>query len=199
MERILNPEKLNQLIQERRSVFPQDYTGERVSDAIVRQIIDNARWAPTHKMTQPWRFLVFTGDGIRAFAKFQSDVYKTVTEKEGTFKESNYEKLLTKPLMSSHIVAVIMKRDEKKAVPEIEEAGSVFCGIQNMYLTATAYGVGCYLSTGGVTYYEETKAFFGLEPDDRIIGFFHLGIPKRTYPAGKRKPLDEVCHWVTTE
>lgn len=198
METLVNPEKLTALIHQRRSVFPQDYTGEKVEDAIVRQIIDNARWAPTHKLTEPWRFVVFTGDGINAFAKFQSDIYKSVTEKEGTFKAGSYEKLRSKPLLSSHIIAVIMKRDERKAVPEIEEAGAVFCAIQNMYLTATAYGIGCYLSTGGVTYFEEAKAFFGLEPDDRVIGFFHLGIPKRTYPVTRRKPLDEVCHWVTS-
>lgn len=198
METILNPAQLNALIHQRRSVFPKDYTGEKVDDDIVRQILENARWAPTHKFTEPWRFVVFTGDGIKALAQFQSGLYKRVTQLDGTFKESNHEKLLTKPLMSSHIIAVIMKRDEKKSVPDIEESGAVFCAIQNMYLTAAAYGVGCYLSTGGVTYFEEAKPFFGLGEEDRIIGFFHLGMPVRVNPGSRRKPLEEVSHWVTT-
>ena len=197
MESIVNPEQLNELVRQRRSVFPQDYTGERVKDEIVRQIVENARWAPTHKLTEPWRFLIFTGDGIRGLAKFQSDLYKMVTEADGTFNAGKHQNLLTKPLMSSHIIAVIMKRDEKKSVPEIEESGAVFCAIQNMYLTASAYGVGCYLSTGGVTYFEEAKAFFGLAKDDRIIGFFHVGVPKKINPTSRRKPLEEVCQWVT--
>jgi nitroreductase len=67
-----------------------------------------------------------------------------------------------------------------------------------MYLTATAYGIGGYLSTGGITYFEETKELFGLEKEDRIIGFFHLGIPRRAYPAAKRKPVREISHWVTS-
>lgn len=194
----INPEQLNELIHQRRSVFPEDYTGEKVKDEIVNQIVENARWAPTHKLTEPWRFLVFSGDGISALAKQQSDIYKTVTEADGTYKEKNYQKLLTKPLLSSHIIVVLMNRDEKGSVPEIEESGAVFCAIQNMYLTASVYGVGCYLSTGGITYFEEAKDFFGLERDDRVVGFFHLGIPKRTYPPGKRKPLEEVCVWVTS-
>lgn len=196
---MLDPKNLDELIHNRRSVFPQDYTGEKVGDDVVRQIIDNARWAPTHKLTEPWRFLVFTGDGIKALAKFQSDLYKKVTEADRTFKEPNYQKLLTKPMLSSHIIAVLMQRDEKRSVPEIEEVGAVFCAIQNMYLTASAYGVGAYLSTGGITYFEEAKEFFGLEKEDRLIGFFHVGIPKRNYPAGKRRPTEEVCHWVITE
>ena len=189
---------LNEIIHQRRSIFPQDYTGEKVSDEIVNQILENARWAPTHKLTEPWRFLVFSGDGIKALANFQSSLYKTVTEADGTFKENNYQKLLSKPLLSSHIIAVIMKRDEKRSVPEIEESGAVFCAIQNMYLTASAYGMGSYLSTGGITYFEEAKPFFDLKSDDRLIGFFHIGVPKRDYPPSRRKPLEEVCDWVTS-
>ncbi len=194
-----NPEQLNEHIRQRRSVFPQDYTGERINDDVVRQIIENARWAPTHKLTEPWRFLIFTGDGIKALARFQSDLYKAVTEKDGTFKENNYQKLMTKPLMSSHIIAVLMMRDEKRSVPEVEEIGAVFCAIQNMYLTASAYGLGSYLSTGGVTYFDEAKSFFGLGEEDRLIGFFHLGVPKRTYPESRRKPAEEISHWITTD
>lgn len=194
----IDPELLNELIRERRSIFPQDYTGEKVNDDIVKQILENARWAPTHKMTEPWRFLVFTGDGIRALAKMQSDIYRSVTEADGTFKEGNYQKLQTKPLLSSHIIAILMKRDERKSVPEVEETGAVFCAIQNMYLTASAYGLGGYLSTGGITYFDEAKEAFGLEPEDRLVGFFHIGVPKREYPGGKRKPLEEVSHWITS-
>lgn len=194
----IDPDLLNELIYERRSIFPQDYTGEKVNDDVVKQILENARWAPTHKMTEPWRFVVFTGDGIRALAKMQSDIYKSVTEADGTFKEGNYQKLQTKPLLSSHIIAILMKRDERKSVPEVEETGAVFCAIQNMYLTVSAYGLGAYLSTGGVTYFDEAKDAFGLEPEDRLIGFFHIGVPKREYPAGRRKPLEEIAHWVTS-
>jgi nitroreductase len=194
----INAEQLNALIRERRSVYPQDYSGETINDEIIHQILENARWAPTHKLTEPWRFVVFAGEGIRKLANLQAEIYKNVTEKDGTFKESNYQKLLTKPILSSHIIAVIMMRDERKSVPEIEEAGSVFCAVQNMYLTATAYGIGGYLSTGGITYFQEARELFGLSMEDRLVGFFHLGVPKRVYPAGMRRPLAEISKWVTS-
>ena len=99
-------------------------------------------------------------------------------------------------MQSSHIIAVGMKRDEKKSVPEVEELGAVFCAIENMYLTATAYGVGSYLSTGGITYFEEAKEFFGLNHEDKLLGFFHVGIPKPITMEGRRKPLEEKVKWV---
>lgn len=198
MTKIFNQDQFNDLVRGRRSIFPEDYTGEKVRDEIVMQIVENARWAPTHKLTEPWRFLIFTGDGIKALAKFQADLYKKVKEKDGTFNEATHQKLMTRPLLSSHIIAILMMRDEKASVPEVEEIGAVYCAVQNMYLTASAYGLGCFLSTGGITYFEEAKEFFGLGGNDRLIGFFHLGIPKRSYPPGRRKPVEEVSHWITT-
>ena len=192
----LNTEIIDKVILGRRSVYQQQYSGERVDDAIVDKILHNANWAPTHKLTEPWRFVVFSRDGLKKLASFQADLYKKVTSLDGSFKEDRYQNLLTKPMLSSHIIAVGMKRDEKKSVPEIEEIGAVFCAIENMYLTATAYGVGCYLSTGGVTYFEEAKEFFGLGREDKLIGFFHLGMSRIELPNGKRKPIEEKVVWV---
>jgi nitroreductase len=192
----LNTEMIDKVIEGRRSVYQQQYSGERVDDAIVNKILSNANWAPTHKLTEPWRFVVFTGEGLKKLASFQAELYKKVTTADATFKEDRYQNLLTKPMLSSHIIVVGMKRDEKKSVPEIEEIGAVFCAIENMYLTATAYGVGCYLSTGGVTYFEEAKEFFGLGREDRLIGFFNLGMPRIDVPVSKRKPIEDKVVWV---
>ena len=189
-------ERVNQNIRERRSVFQNQYSAVRVDDTIIEQMLENANWAPTHKLTEPWRFIVFTGSGIHQLAKEQAELYKRVTTADGTFRENRYENLLTKPPLSSHIIAVAMKRDPNKSVPEVEELGAVFCAVQNMLLTAAAYGVGAYLSTGGITYFEESKALFDLGPDDRLIGFVHVGIPSEALPPGRRKPISEKVNWV---
>jgi nitroreductase len=191
-----NPEWLNEVIENRRSVYQQQYSGEPVNDDIVHQMLKNANWAPTHKLTEPWRFVVFTGKGLEKLAQFQAELYKKVTTADNSFKEDRYQNLLTKPMLSSHIIAIGMKRDPKKSVPEVEELGAVFCAIENMYLTACVYGVGAYLSTGGVTYFEEAKEFFGLGADDKLLGFFHIGMPNREMPKGKRGPIEEKVKWI---
>jgi nitroreductase len=189
-------DQVNELVRRRRSVFPEQFTGEKVKDEIVKQMLVNATWAPSHKMTEPWHFIVFTGEGRKKLAEAQAEVYKKVTTRDGTFREDKYQSLRWKPMLSSHIIAVCMKRDKKKSVPEIEEIGAVFCGIQNMYLTAAANGIGCYLSTGGITYFPEANAIFRLEEDDRLIGFIHIGIPKEIVYKSKRKPIEDVMEWI---
>jgi nitroreductase len=191
-----NTDEVNQLIRERRSVFPRDYSGERVDDAVIDQMLENANWAPTYRLTEPWRFVVFTGSGLQTLAEFQAACYRKVTEANGTYYEDRYQALLTKPMQSSHIISVGMKRNEKKSLPEVEEIGAVFCAVENMYLTATAYGVGCYLSTGGITYFEEAKEFLGLGTEDKLLGFLHVGVPKGPVTGGRRKPVSEKVKWV---
>lgn len=193
----LDASSFNQLIKNRRSVFQKDYTGQRVDDTIIHQLLENATWAPTHKLTEPWRFVVFTGDGLKKLADFQSECYKQVATSKGNFQQDRYEALKTNPMKSSHIIAVCMKRDEKKSVPAWEELGAVFCAVQNMYLTATAYGIGCYLSTGGITNFEEAKSFFELETEDKLLGFLHIGMPNASTRLSKRKPIEEKVKWIS--
>lgn len=193
-----NADEINRLIQERRSVFPKDYIpGERVADEIVNQMLENANRAPTHKLTEPWRFAIFSGEGLQKLAEFQAACYKEVTQKDNTFKEERYQNLLIKPMQSSHIIAVGMKRDKEKRIREIEEVGAVFCAIQNIYLTATAYGIGCYLSTGGITYFDEAKYFFGWGEEDKLIGFLNLGVINDQPHQSKRRPIHEKVTWIS--
>jgi len=187
-------ETTNQLIRSRRSVYiPQFDASKPLEDALVWQILENANYAPTHKKTEPWRFVVFKGEGLQKLAQFQADLYKEKNTGE-KFNEGTYQKLLANPLKASHIIAIGMKRHE--GVPEIEEIAAVACAVQNMYLTATAYGVGGYWGSGGVTYYPEAKSFFGLGENDKLMGFFYLGHIAKASPENPRKPIQEKVTWI---
>lgn len=188
-------EEINDLIKNRRSVFPKQYTGETVDNAIIEQMLENANWAPNHGKTEPWRFFVFTGDGLKTFAAFQSSLYKELTP-EDDFNEMKYQKLQNSPLKASHVIAIAMKRQPSEKIPEIEEIEAVACAVQNMYLTATAYGVGPYWGSGGVTYQEEAKEFFGLGPNDKLLGFFYVGVPTSEPKEGVRGEYKEKVTWI---
>jgi nitroreductase len=190
-----NVEEINHLIRNRRSVFPKQFeAGKKIDDTIVKEILENATWAPNHGQTEPWKFVVFTDKGLEKLASFQSELYKK--EAGENFKEATYQNLLTNPLKASHIIAVCMKRDPNKKFPEQEEMAAVACAVQNIYLSVTAYGLGGYLTTGGVTYKQSAKEFFGLEEDDKLLGFFYLGHVAVPSVAGKRKPVEEKVEWV---
>ncbi|MFQ3212735.1 MAG: nitroreductase [Marivirga sp.] len=195
MPKDFNTIEINRLIRDRRSIYPTQYSGENVPDEIVKQMLENANWAPNHKKTEPWRFTVFTADGLQQLAKFQSELYQRGAEKKGDFDQEKFNKLASKPLMASHVIAIAMKRNP--VVPEVEEIAAVACAVQNMYLTATAYGIGCYWGSGGITYLDDAKEHFGLQPEDKLLGFLYVGMPKEgLWPEGKRGAYQEKTHWV---
>ena len=187
--------QINHLIQNRRSVFPKMYTGEPVPREIIEVMLENANWAPTHKFTEPWRFTVFYEDGIKQFAEFQSSLYRQRAMNSGNFDEATFRKLKEKPLKASCIIAIAMKRDPEKRIPEMEEIAAVSCAVQNMYLTATAYGAGCYWSTGGPTFWEEAKPFFNLGAEDRLLGFMYVGMPVDQEYRSTRGPWQHKVEW----
>jgi nitroreductase len=189
------PEQINQLIRSRRSVFPDQFEKDTpIPEDIIWQLLENANWAPNHKQTEPWRFVVFSGEGRKKFASFQASRYKdTAGEK---FRQDKYDKLLTNPLLCSHILAIILKRSTVISIPEVEEIAAVACAVENIYLSATAYGLGGYWSTGGITYDPAARTFLGLEGEDRLLGTFYLGMVRVASPGGKRGDVREKTIWV---
>ncbi|QNH61677.1 nitroreductase family protein [Hymenobacter sediminicola] len=186
-------QEFNRLIRARRSIQPVQFVpGQVIPDGVIEQLLENANWAPTHKRTEPWRFVVFSGAGLQKLADFQATLYR---ERAGEkFQQGKYEKLAANPLRCSHVIAIGMKRHAE--VPEVEEIEAVACAVQNLHLSATAYGLGGYWGSGGITYLEEAKPFLGLGPDDRLLGFFSLGYVQQQPGKNIRKPLAEKVAWV---
>ena len=190
-----NPDNINHLIRNRRSVFPDQFdAGKHIPDDIIESILINATWAPTHGLNEPWHFSVYTGDGIKQLASFQSELYKQ--ESGSKFTESKYIKLQQQPLKASHIIALGMKRDANSRIPEIEDIEAVACAVQNIYLSVAAYRLGGYWTTGGITYYEKAKGFFGLGENDKLLGFFYIGYIAVPSAKGKRTDVNLKAKWI---
>jgi len=188
-------EEINRLIRSRRSTFPNQFEkGKKVDDAIVEQILENATWAPSHGNIQPWKFVVFTDGGLQKLARFQSELYKESSG--GNFKEATYQNLQANPLKASHVIALCMQRDPNKKFPEVEEIAAVATAVQNIYLSVTAHGIGGYWTTGGVTYNEKAKPFFGLGQEDKLMGFFYVGHIAVPSPLPKRHSIEEKLVWI---
>jgi len=193
---MINPQEINELIRRRRSTFPDQFeAGKKVDDAIIKEILTNATWAPNHGKQEPWHFTVFTGEGLKKFAELQSELYKELAGEN--FKEITYDKLRQNPLKASHIIAICMKKTANKNIPEVEDVAAVACAVQNIYLSLTAYGLGGYWTTGGITYKEQAKTFFNLGEEDKLLGFFYIGYVAIPSTGAARKPLEEKVTWIT--
>ena len=182
------------LIKDRRTVYPENYSSRKIQKEQIEQIINAAIWAPTHGSTQPWKFTVFQEDALKDLADFLGKTYLEIIP-VGEQNDKKLAKLLTRPKLANVVVAVSMKRDESKKIREIEEIEAVACAIQNMLLTATAYGIGSFWSSPKVIYSKEMNQYLELESDDKCLGLIYLGYTKEEWPKGQRKPIEYVTTW----
>lgn len=184
---------ISELIRSRRSVYPNQYSGEKVPDEIILEALENANCAPNHGKTEPWRFILFKEESLLKLAQFQADLYKMTTA-PGLFKPTKYQKFFDKANNSSHIIAIVHHRNEPNKIPLIEEYEAIGCAVQNFHLTISSKGLGGYWSTGGV-YNEEMKAFLQLAPNQNCFGLFYIGVPNVIPKPRERGALQDKVKW----
>lgn len=189
-----NLSEITEVIKNRRTIYPEQYTERKIHKEIVKDVLNNAIWAPTHGKTQPWRFQVFMNESRNELSSFLSGLYAEQYQGEA-FNEVKFNKLKNRPLQSPVIIAVTMTPDVNKKISEIEEVEAVACAIQNMYLTCTAYGIGGFWSTPKLMYTQEMNSFLELKEGEKCLGLFYMGYPAIDWPKGQRKPIEYVTKW----
>lgn len=179
-------------IKKRRSVFPKMFdANSSISEEEILKLLEAARWAPTHKLTQPWRFVVFMDKGMSALTVMQIELIQK-SGNDGEAIQFKIAKLEQKAKQSCAIVAIVMQRDVEKRVPEWEEISAVACAVQNVALHASSLGLAGYWSTGTFTNHEEMREYLNLEGDDLHLGWFYLGRSEATKEAKRvRRNTDE--------
>ncbi len=193
-----NLSEITELIRNRRTIYPEQFGSRVVHREQIELLLNNAIWAPTHGNTQPWRFNVFMEDARQELSEFLSSTYLKLTPQEEQ-KEMKLKKMQNRPLMSSAVIAICMKRQETEKITEQDEMLAVACAVQNMHLTSTAYGLGAFWSTPGLINSQEMKDFLNLGEKDKCLGLFYIGYPspEMEWPKGQRKPIEYLTEWKT--
>ena len=186
--------ELSELVKQRRTIYPKDFSSREVHREIIERMLTNASWAPTHGMTQPLRFTVYTGDARKELSGFLEKEYHRTTPPDKVMQRK-LENLTQRPLQSSVVIGVGMKRDPLGKITELDEIMATACAVQNMFLTCTAYGLGGFWATGGILMSDAMRGYMGLAEGVRALGLFYAGYPAIEWPKGHRRPLDGFVTW----
>lgn len=183
---------LQNLLQKRRSVFPDQYNEKPIERKVLEQILEAANWAPTHKHTEPWRFKVMQGESKTRLGEFLAEKYRETAPNFSAFK---HQKIPLKFQQSACVIAICMQRDPKASLPEWEETAAVAMAVQNMWLMCTELEIGSYWSSPGLI--QHMHEFFDFEPGEKCLGFFYMGHFDEALPEGSRKSkIEEKTQWL---
>ena len=183
---------LSEIIKNRRSIFPESYTDEEIPTYIIEQILESANYAPTHKLTQPWRFTIIRKEAKNKLGEELGRIYKAIIPVD-KFLKKKYDSFAQKTSQADTIVALNIQFHEDK-VPNWEEIAATACAVQNMALTAEALNVGAYWSSPPLI--DHLGNFLDLAENEKCYGLFYMGYHNEPYREANRTPMSEKVKWM---
>jgi nitroreductase len=183
---------ISSVIRGRRSVFAEQFIKKEIPQSAIELVLENANFAPTHKLTQPWRFVVIRGAAKARLGVETARIYqeKTPTEK---FLQKKYDSFPIKMDKADTIIAICIHFHEDK-VSAWEEIAAVACAVQNMALTAHALNIGSYWGTPEpIAHLDE---FLELAPNEKCYGLFFMGYHDELDQPAIRSSIDDKVRWL---
>jgi nitroreductase len=135
------------------------------------ELLAVARFAPTHHLTQPWRFRVL---GPRALAALR----EAAGEKEAAKLERAPTLVVASAALSGDLV-----QDE-------EDVCAAAAAVQLVLLAATERGLASYWRTPGVLRTRTGREAVGVPRGERVLGLLHFGPPGREPAPREREPVE---------
>lgn len=164
---------------------------------LLEEMLGDAIWAPTHGLTQPWRFHVFdTLEARDRLAEALVGIYDAATP-EAQRDSGKRAKLADGPRRAPVVIALLARVVPGGKIQEWEEIAAASCAAQNLMLSATEKGIGSFWSSPPAACGPDFAAWLGAGTNDRPLGLIYLGWPiaGSPTPTSIRAPLSERVVW----
>ncbi|MEM3427052.1 MAG: nitroreductase [Nitrososphaerales archaeon] len=164
---------------------------------LIEKILDAGTWAPTHHLTEPWKFFVLTGKAREKLGEAMAQALaEELTDLDSQESKVKLDSERQRPLRAPVIIAVAASPKQDPNVVELEEIVATASAMQNMLLAAHALGLGAILRTGKAAYRKKVKEFFGLSDKEYLLGFIYLGYPDMQPQKATRTPFSSKTVWL---
>lgn len=156
----------------RTSVPVQDLKAPGPDDAQIAKIIAAASRVPDHGKLAPWRFIIYRGEASEEVGR---RLVALAEELEGPLPEGRRMKEQTRFSRAPVVIGVVSTPRHHPSIPDWEKFLSGGMAAMNLMIAANALGFGTNLITNWYSDSPEGRAVLGLAPDERVVGFVHIG------------------------
>jgi nitroreductase len=153
------------------------YEKEPVDRATVEELLELARWAPNHHLTEPWRFRVI---GPETFDRLVA---------AGAPNEAS--KLGRAPTLIAASVAYTGDDYQNR-----EDLLATGVAVYIVLLAAHARGLASYWRTPALFETDAAREVLGFEPNEQFVGLIHLGRPGSEAPEKERRPASSYVRFL---
>lgn len=150
---------------------------EPVDRDTLDELLDLARWAPNHHLTNPWRFRVLGPDALARL--------KRAAGPEAASKLERAPTLVAATATSSG-----------DPVQDEEDLCATACATYAVLLAAHGRGLAGYWRTPGVLRTPEGREALAIPPEERFVALIHLGRPRQEKEPPERAPQSAVVTYL---
>jgi nitroreductase len=143
----------------------------------LEQLLELARWAPNHNLTNPWRFRVLGPESLQRL--------KQAAGPEAAAKLDRAPTLV--------VCSCALGGDP---VQDEEDLHASACAAYIVLLAAHGRGLAGYWRTPEVLRTREGQAAVGLGEDERFVGLLHLGTPVQEQRVPERTPPEQFVEFL---
>ena len=154
------------------------YAPEPVDRATLDELFELARWAPNHKLTNPWRFRV-VGPAALERLKAAAD-----------------DPIAAAKLNRAPTLVLVSATQSGDPVMDEEDRLAAATAAYVVLLAAHGRGLAGYWRTPGVLRSPEGRAALALPDDEHVLGLLHLGHPRQEPRVPERAPLQDVVTYL---
>jgi len=163
---------LSELVHARRTT--KVFGAEPVDRATVEELLELARWAPNHHLTNPWRFYVL---GPAALARLK--------DAAGAEAAAKLDRAPT-------LIAVGATQCGDDPVQDEEDLLASAAAAYIVLLAAHGRGLAGYWRTPAVLRTPEGRAAAGVPDGEHVLGLLHLGPARQEQSAPERAPVETI-------
>lgn len=156
----------------RRSKPIADLKDPGPSQAEITTMLTAASRVPDHGRLVPWRFILYRGDVRHQIGEKLAELAE---KRQGPLPENRREQELTRFSRAPLVIGIVSVPREHPKVPQWEMLLSGGAAAMNLLLAANALGYGANWITNWYSDDEEGRHILGLAPQERVVGFVHIG------------------------
>jgi nitroreductase len=153
------------------------FAPEPVPRALLDELLELARWAPNHHLTNPWRFRVLGPAALAAL--------KQAAGPEAAPKLDRAPTLVAVTALSSD-----------DPVRDVEDLCATACATYAVLLAAHGRGLAGYWRTPEVLRTQAGREALGIPDDERFVALIHLGWGRQEKDAPPRAPSSRVVSYL---
>lgn len=172
------------VLRSRRSVPALLLNAPAPAGAELETLLTIASRVPDHGKLAPWRFIVFEGEARHAAGEVIARAF--LADNPGADESrvaAERQRLAHAPL----VVAVVSRAKPHAKIPEWEQVLSAGAVCMNLVVAANAMGYATSWLTQWFAFDRRVLDALGLDPQERIAGFIHIGTAAET-PADRARP-----------